>query len=181
MVFENTVEKGYVTEKVYNALLGGAVPLVFGTSEVADHVPRPDSIVELLKHFKFHKNNVTSVYQENVRVRDIPSRWLSETRGPFDFFLGSKANSIYSFQCDSRRYPNVQNIIFPSDSEEPYEALGDYLREIEEDDEQLMRLFAWRDMTDVPQWSESFRRIVYGPSPMCNLCAEVLQEKRGKG
>ncbi|CAD2219792.1 Glycosyltransferase family 10 (fucosyltransferase) C-term, putative [Angomonas deanei] len=180
MVFENNVEKGYVTEKVYNALLGGAVPLVFGTSEVADHVPRPDSIVELLKHFKFH-NRVTRVHRESIREREAPLRTFSKPNSTSILSLENKRIGKGRTECDVNHYPDMINILYPSDSEEPYEALGDYLRELEEDDEQLMRLFAWRDVTDVSQWSESFRRIVYGPSPMCNLCAEVLQEKRKRG
>lgn len=40
MPYENTVEDDYVTEKVYNALLSGAVPLYIGAANVHEYVPR---------------------------------------------------------------------------------------------------------------------------------------------
>ncbi|KAK7197578.1 glycosyl transferase [Novymonas esmeraldas] len=43
IAFENTVEDDYVTEKVYNALLSGALPLYIGAQNIADYVPRSSS------------------------------------------------------------------------------------------------------------------------------------------
>ncbi|KAG5486233.1 hypothetical protein LSCM1_07355 [Leishmania martiniquensis] len=37
--FENSIEDDYVTEKVYNALLSGALPLYIGAMNIADYVP----------------------------------------------------------------------------------------------------------------------------------------------
>ncbi|KAG5485266.1 hypothetical protein CUR178_06629 [Leishmania enriettii] len=34
--FENSIEDDYVTEKVYNALLSGALPLYIGAMDIAD-------------------------------------------------------------------------------------------------------------------------------------------------
>ena len=43
--FENSVEPGYVTEKIMNAYLGGAVPVYYGAPDVQDHVP-PGSFID---------------------------------------------------------------------------------------------------------------------------------------
>lgn len=51
MAFENTVEEDYVTEKVYNALLSGAVPIYIGSPNITDYIPTPDSVIDALKLF----------------------------------------------------------------------------------------------------------------------------------
>ncbi|KPA74923.1 hypothetical protein ABB37_08912 [Leptomonas pyrrhocoris] len=43
LAFENTVEDGYVTEKVYNALLSGALPLYVGAMNIDQYVPQGGS------------------------------------------------------------------------------------------------------------------------------------------
>lgn len=43
--FENTATAGYVTEKVFNAIEAGAVPLYWGAPDVADSLATPSAIV----------------------------------------------------------------------------------------------------------------------------------------
>mmetsp|Transcript_20068 Transcript_20068/g.47864 ORF Transcript_20068/g.47864 Transcript_20068/m.47864 type:complete len:710 (-) Transcript_20068:17-2146(-) len=40
LAFENDVQDDYVTEKIFNVLAAGAVPIYFGTKDVHSHVPR---------------------------------------------------------------------------------------------------------------------------------------------
>lgn len=40
LAFENSVEKDYITEKVWGALESGTVPVYFGAANIKEHVPR---------------------------------------------------------------------------------------------------------------------------------------------
>ncbi|CAG8529776.1 5795_t:CDS:1 [Paraglomus occultum] len=46
LVFENSNCEGYVTEKVYNALLVDAIPIYMGASDIDDYVP-PGSVIKV--------------------------------------------------------------------------------------------------------------------------------------
>ena len=47
VTIENSVSRDYVSEKVYDALLAGCVPVYYGAPNVADYVPHPDAIVDV--------------------------------------------------------------------------------------------------------------------------------------
>ena len=44
--FENSVYKDYVSEKVYNALSAGTIPVYYGAPNFADYVPR-NSVIDV--------------------------------------------------------------------------------------------------------------------------------------
>ena len=44
---ENSVARDYVSEKVYDALVAGCVPIYYGAPNVADYVPHPDAIIDV--------------------------------------------------------------------------------------------------------------------------------------
>lgn len=39
LVFENTIFKGYVTEKIFDAFFAGSVPIYFGAPDITDYIP----------------------------------------------------------------------------------------------------------------------------------------------
>eukprot|EP00197_Chlamydomonas_leiostraca_P010384 CAMPEP_0202860778 /NCGR_PEP_ID=MMETSP1391-20130828/2376_1 /ASSEMBLY_ACC=CAM_ASM_000867 /TAXON_ID=1034604 /ORGANISM="Chlamydomonas leiostraca, Strain SAG 11-49" /LENGTH=302 /DNA_ID=CAMNT_0049540021 /DNA_START=243 /DNA_END=1148 /DNA_ORIENTATION=- len=43
---ENSVDKDYVTEKLYQAFVAGCVPIYYGAPNVADFLPAPNSIID---------------------------------------------------------------------------------------------------------------------------------------
>ncbi|GET85466.1 hypothetical protein, conserved [Leishmania tarentolae] len=77
LAFENTIEDDYVTEKVYNALLSGALPLYIGAMNIADYVPhtpgrvpsRGLSVIPVLQMFPIL--NETAWRMEERRVLDL--------------------------------------------------------------------------------------------------------------
>lgn len=72
-MFENQQAAGYVTEKILNAYLGGAVPVYFGTEEIFSifhkdsfvffNVSDPEPSLSLLRHL--HKNE--TAYHEMIQ------------------------------------------------------------------------------------------------------------------
>ncbi|KAJ9460388.1 Glycoprotein 3-alpha-L-fucosyltransferase A [Diplonema papillatum] len=44
---DNSRDEGYVTEKVYHALISGAVPLYAGAPDIEDFVPLPNSVLKI--------------------------------------------------------------------------------------------------------------------------------------
>jgi len=46
LTFENSLDDYYVTEKVWDALAAGSLPIYHGAPEILDYVPSPDSIID---------------------------------------------------------------------------------------------------------------------------------------
>lgn len=46
IAIENSIAKDYVTEKVYDALAAGCLPIYLGAPNIAEFVPTPDSIID---------------------------------------------------------------------------------------------------------------------------------------
>ena len=44
---ENANTRDYVTEKVYDALAAGCIPIYYGAPNVASYIPTPDAIVDM--------------------------------------------------------------------------------------------------------------------------------------
>lgn len=40
LIFENTVSKGYVTEKIFDAFFAGAVPIYYGAPDIENYIPK---------------------------------------------------------------------------------------------------------------------------------------------
>jgi hypothetical protein len=72
IVFENFMEDGYITEKIVNAYLGGAIPVYYGTTDVFSIFSRdsliyynmsdPDPALALLRHLESNE----SAYKEMI-------------------------------------------------------------------------------------------------------------------
>lgn len=45
MAFENSASKDYVTEKFFQPILDGSVPVTYGAPNIADYAPGPHSII----------------------------------------------------------------------------------------------------------------------------------------
>jgi len=69
LAFENTIEPGYVTEKVFDAIIAGVVPIYLGASECRSLLPHPKAaifvsdfkdIASLAEYLKFLMKNETA-------------------------------------------------------------------------------------------------------------------------
>lgn len=85
LAFENSNEEDYVTEKFFQSLVAGAIPVVVGAPNIQDYAPAPnaiihiktiDEIVSAAKTIKYLASNATA-YNERLR-------WKFE--GPSDSF-----------------------------------------------------------------------------------------------
>eukprot|EP00286_Rhodomonas_abbreviata_P023807 CAMPEP_0181296076 /NCGR_PEP_ID=MMETSP1101-20121128/4498_1 /TAXON_ID=46948 /ORGANISM="Rhodomonas abbreviata, Strain Caron Lab Isolate" /LENGTH=763 /DNA_ID=CAMNT_0023400891 /DNA_START=113 /DNA_END=2404 /DNA_ORIENTATION=+ len=74
LAFENDVQEGYVTEKVFNVLEAGAIPIYYGTPDVYDHVPRgsiidvssfpdPKALAEHIRMLQTNRTQFNSYFQ----------------------------------------------------------------------------------------------------------------------
>ncbi|XP_010943065.1 glycoprotein 3-alpha-L-fucosyltransferase A [Elaeis guineensis] len=85
LAFENSNEEDYVTEKFFQSLVAGAVPVVIGAPNIQDFAPSPGSIL----HIK-ELNDVASVAKTMIHLATHPVaynqslRWKYE--GPSDSF-----------------------------------------------------------------------------------------------
>jgi hypothetical protein len=43
---ENSIAPDYVTEKLYDAFVGGCVPIYYGATNIQNFLPDPESIVD---------------------------------------------------------------------------------------------------------------------------------------
>lgn len=47
LAFENSQLEGYVTEKVWEPLLMGAIPIYWGAPDINDFLPHPDAVIRV--------------------------------------------------------------------------------------------------------------------------------------
>lgn len=73
---ENSVERDYVTEKVYDGLDAGCLPIYLGAENIADFVPVPGSVVEynLLR-------SPERLIDELLRLLATPRECIARTEG----------------------------------------------------------------------------------------------------
>ncbi|KAI3702433.1 hypothetical protein L6452_28171 [Arctium lappa] len=85
LAFENSIEEDYVTEKYFQSLVAGSVPVVYGAPNIQDFAPSPGSIL----HIK-ELNDVGSVAKTMKRLAENNTayneflRWKHD--GPSDSF-----------------------------------------------------------------------------------------------
>jgi len=95
LAFENTLEPGYVTEKIFDAFVAGTVPVYFGHSDCRQHIPHPKAaifvddyrdvatLVEYLNYLSINE----SAYEEH-RI------WRKTFNSSFS------SSSLYSWPCN---------------------------------------------------------------------------------
>jgi hypothetical protein len=103
IAFENTRYPDYISEKLYNGLIAGAVPIYLGAPNIVEHLPAPSSIVdvsqfkgveELSQYVKDAINN-ESVYNSHQAWRKQPF-----SRG-FQRDVRNSVLDVYCLLCDA--------------------------------------------------------------------------------
>jgi alpha-1,3-fucosyltransferase 10 len=97
LAFENSIETDYVTEKIYDCLLAGTVPIYLGTTDVAEFVPEgsyidanahggPKGLAAYLHHLLEHPDEYHSYLA--WRDRPLPPKLVAMTESvSVDHFL----------------------------------------------------------------------------------------------
>jgi len=67
LAFENQNTNDYVTEKLWETLKAGTIPVYWGASNVRDHLPHPHSVI-VVADFLIHQNDNTARGRHNVDV-----------------------------------------------------------------------------------------------------------------
>jgi hypothetical protein len=106
LAFENSRHNGYVTEKVWQALAMGAIPIYWGAPDVVGLLPDPDAIIDassfdsleaLATYINFLMES-PDAYQKHMQWREKP---LAESfRRVFDKSVGAAACQL----CDHIAY-----------------------------------------------------------------------------
>jgi hypothetical protein len=60
---ENTITRDYVSEKVYDALAAGCIPIYWGAPNIGTYIPQEDSIINLA-----HYNNIAQLAADLDRL-----------------------------------------------------------------------------------------------------------------
>ncbi|PIN06054.1 Fucosyltransferase [Handroanthus impetiginosus] len=85
LAFENSIEEDYVTEKFFQSLVAGSVPVVIGAPNIEDFAPSPGSLLHIgeLKDVDFVAKKLKYL-AENISAYNESLRWKFE--GPSDSF-----------------------------------------------------------------------------------------------
>jgi hypothetical protein len=69
IAFENCQIRGYISEKMINPLLGGAIPIYLGSNDVNDHI-NPDCFINVAKYASFEDciDDIVALEQDTKRV-----------------------------------------------------------------------------------------------------------------
>jgi Glycosyltransferase family 10 (fucosyltransferase) C-term len=81
VTFENSLADGYVSEKVWDGLASGCLPLYYGSPDIAEHLPMPNAVIDyrafgespekLAAEIRRLQNNETA-YNETMAWRFMP-------------------------------------------------------------------------------------------------------------
>eukprot|EP01104_Vermistella_antarctica_P010919 TRINITY_DN2967_c0_g2_i1.p1 TRINITY_DN2967_c0_g2~~TRINITY_DN2967_c0_g2_i1.p1 ORF type:complete len:923 (-),score=143.90 TRINITY_DN2967_c0_g2_i1:146-2914(-) len=106
---ENGICAGYVTEKVYQSLAAGAIPIYRGTRDVLQIVPHPDSVI-LVSDYKDVKDlgrylrevmESSELQAKHQRWRGRPETWSPAFREHYDMTLRNSKISAGCHLCMS--------------------------------------------------------------------------------
>lgn len=85
LAFENSNEEDYVTEKFFQSLVAGSVPVVVGAPNIQEYAPAPGSILHIKELSDADKVSETMKYlSQNPHAYNETLRWKYE--GPSDSF-----------------------------------------------------------------------------------------------
>ncbi|KAK4783950.1 hypothetical protein SAY86_018318 [Trapa natans] len=85
LAFENSNEEDYVTEKFFQSLVAGSVPVVIGAPNIQEFAPSPGSLLHIKDLSDVAEVSKTMKYlSENPKAYNETLRWKSE--GPSDSF-----------------------------------------------------------------------------------------------
>ena len=79
---ENTLQKGYITEKLLHALVGGCLPIYYGSKEVYD-IFRSDSFIY------FDINNPQEALEEIRRIESSDDEYRERTSRKLPLLKGN--------------------------------------------------------------------------------------------
>jgi hypothetical protein len=91
LCFENSVLKGWITEKIFDCFFAGTVPIYWGAPDIEDHVPancfidkrRFEDYAELRAHLKSLTERDVQAYKENARDFICSPRFQPFTKQAF--------------------------------------------------------------------------------------------------
>ena len=112
--FENTIEPGYVTEKLVTALAGGAIPVYYGDGDAARMIFPDDVFID-----------VRDIWQATGRGRDEETPNSTHWREIFEFLLKldndatlEKVRSLHQFPSTYTSLRSVPPGLVPFPSQE---------------------------------------------------------------
>jgi hypothetical protein len=166
LVLENTREPDYVTEKVYHALLVGAVPLFEGAPNAAAFVPTPTSFVPLdalAAAPASPKRQQTGDGRSEVDMRSRPQALNVTAVKEWMDHLEAQARAIEKGTAGigQRAAGTGPSKVVPLSERFSFAAL-----------------MGWRAARDVTtMWSDAFRANLMHREPTCDICREALQRR----
>ena len=102
LCFENSIARGYITEKIFNCFCVGTIPIYFGAPNILDKIPGNcfidfrdfQSMEELFEHLKQLSEKDYQTYLNNIKV-----------------FLNSEKAEDFSQKAFSEALLNVLNAV----------------------------------------------------------------------
>lgn len=101
LAFENSNEDGYITEKYWQSLYVGTIPIYLGAPDIKKYEPRPGSIINVLDY-----KNIVELVKDVKRIAEnetLYNQMLEWKRiGPTDEFMARAdqvCGNMYCFLC----------------------------------------------------------------------------------
>jgi hypothetical protein len=89
LCFENVAYPGYVTEKIIDCLVAGAIPLYLGAPDITDFVPQ-EAFIDI--------RNFNSLQQLNEYLKNLDKETAMKIINAGRNFLNSPAGQKHSFE-----------------------------------------------------------------------------------
>ena len=84
---ENTYEDGYITEKIMNVYIGGAIPIYWGTSKIKE-IFNPDSFIYINDYSSFEEcaNDIIGIGNDPIRLKKMQTAPIFLENTPYSSY-----------------------------------------------------------------------------------------------
>ena len=170
LALDNTNEEDYVTEKIYHALVAGAVPLYDGAPNIDDFVPSPTSYIPLTRFLKKHGGGAAA-------ASSTPSLLRTDPKAALDFARMRRDMAALDAAAAANAAPQVVASVAGGGGGA---AAVHAATQVEEENAAtfwLDGLLSWRLLAGAEEWPARFRANIEHPEPTCDICNLALRRR----
>ena len=163
IVVENSMQRDYVTEKIYDAMLSGAIPIYIGAPNLHMFTPWPKAAINAGPYFLKTKYKGQTNFQYDTELSYIR-----------DFNNKAKTTQAYSRIAkeldEANRYTNTMSRLMKLPISQILHNASLQAEFLHAYNKSAYSMYEW--IYHPKLWTKSFVKLLFSPSIICHMCTE---------